>query len=78
MNAIDLALQFGPFIVLSIPFVIGNYFLAEKSGRSGALYLILTIIPIVGYITTVYLFYRAVMLALDRAAPLSRVEHVFA
>jgi hypothetical protein len=45
-----------------------NYFLATRTGRIGFLYVVLTFIPIFGYAVTIYLFYRAILLAVDRAS----------
>jgi hypothetical protein len=55
-----------PFIILSIPLAWGNYFLASRTGRSGILYVVLTLIPVVGNVVTIYLFYRAILFAVDR------------
>ena len=57
-----------PFLVVSAGLAWGNYFLAEKSGRGGILFAILTFVPIVGFITTLYLFYTSLYRALDRGA----------
>ncbi len=61
-----------PFVIISIPLAWGNYFLATRTGRSGILYVVLTLIPVIGNVVTIYLFYRAILFAVDRtrsAAP---------
>ena len=55
-----------PFFIVGIPLAWGNYLLATRTERSGILYVVLTFIPIIGYAVTIYLFYRAILLALDR------------
>ena len=55
-----------PFFILIIPLACGNYFLASRTGRSGVLYAVLTLIPVIGILLTVYLFYRAILFAVDR------------
>jgi hypothetical protein len=63
-NSVILSLL--PFIILSIPLAWGNYFLASRTGRSGILYVVLTLIPVIGNVITIYLFYRAILYAVDR------------
>jgi hypothetical protein len=41
-----------PFFILTAPLAWGNYLLAEKSGRSGVLWVVLTIIPVLGLLVT--------------------------
>jgi hypothetical protein len=55
-----------PFLIISVPLAWGNYYLAARTGRSGILYVVLTLIPIIGNVVTIYLFYRAILFALDR------------
>jgi hypothetical protein len=55
-----------PFFIIGILLAWGNYFLATRTGRSGILYVVLTFIPIIGFAVTIYLFYRAILFALDR------------
>jgi hypothetical protein len=62
----SLIVSFLPFLILSIPLAWGNYYLASRTGRSGVLYVILTLIPVIGNLVTIYLFYRAVLFAVDR------------
>jgi hypothetical protein len=55
-----------PFFILGIPLAWGNYLLATRTGRSGILYVVLTLIPMIGSVVTIYLFYRAILFAVDR------------
>jgi hypothetical protein len=55
-----------PFLILSALLAWGNYLLAEKSGRSGVLWVVLTIIPGVGFVVTWYLIYSCIIRLLDR------------
>ncbi|MGP0058243.1 MAG: hypothetical protein ACLPID_02995 [Beijerinckiaceae bacterium] len=65
---IDLIMQLVPYFIVSIAFAWGNYYLAVKSGKNGVLYVVLTLIPLVGSIVSIYLFYRTVIYLLDRVA----------
>jgi hypothetical protein len=64
-----------PILTISALYAWGNYYLAERTGRSGILYAVLTLIPGFGFVVTVYLIYRAILFAIDRssAAP-SRIQ----
>jgi hypothetical protein len=44
----------------------GNYLLASRTERSGALYIVLTLIPMIGFVATIYLFYSSILFALER------------
>jgi hypothetical protein len=55
-----------PFFILSALLAWGNYLLAVKSGRSGVLWVLLTIIPVVGFLVTWYLIYSCIIRLLDR------------
>jgi hypothetical protein len=55
-----------PFFIIGIALAWGNYFLATRTGRSGILYVVLTLVPVIGYVVTIYLFYRAILFAVDR------------
>jgi hypothetical protein len=57
-----------PFLIISSLYAWGNYYLAERTGRSGVLYVVLTLIPGFGFVVTVYLFYRAILFAIDRSS----------
>ena len=60
-----------PLVLIQIPFVIGNGFIASRLNRSVALWVILSIIPIVGYFFMLYLFYTLILHFLDRAKEIS-------
>ena len=59
-------LQLLPFLIFLVPLAWGNYLLAVKSGRSGALWVVLTLIPAVGLFVTWYLIYSSIIRLLDR------------
>ena len=63
----DIVLQLLPFMIIAIPFAIANFFLANRIERSGSLFAVLTFIPVVGYIATIYLFYKGLFYAIDKA-----------
>jgi hypothetical protein len=58
--------QLLPFLILDVPLAWGNYLLAAKSGRSGVLWVVLTLIPVVGLFATWYLIYACIIRLLDR------------
>jgi hypothetical protein len=64
----EVIFQLLPLFIIGIALAWGNYFLAVKSGKNGVLYVVLTLIPIVGSFVTIYLFYRTFMYLLDRVA----------
>jgi hypothetical protein len=55
-----------PFLIVSVFLAWGNYFLAIKSNRSGIKYVVLTLIPAVGFVATWYLIYTSLYRALDQ------------
>jgi hypothetical protein len=57
-----------PLLVVSALLAWGNYNLAERTGRSGILYVVITFIPVFSFCVTVYLFYRAILFAIDRSS----------
>lgn len=63
----DMVLSLLPFLILSIPLLWGNYLLASRTERSGILYIVLTLIPVIGVVATIYLFYSSILFAIDRA-----------
>lgn len=60
------ATQFLPLLALSIPFVIGNGYLAAKIGRNAAAWVIFTLIPLVNYFFLIYVAYPVIFSILDR------------
>jgi dolichyl-phosphate-mannose--protein O-mannosyl transferase len=63
----DMILSLLPFLILSIPLLWGIYLLASRTERSGALYIVLTLIPVIGVVATIYLFYSSILFAIDRS-----------
>jgi uncharacterized membrane protein len=61
-----------PLFIIGIAPAWGNYFLAARTGRSGILYAVLTLIPFIGAMVTIYLFYRAILFAIDRTGSAAR------
>jgi hypothetical protein len=59
-------LQLIPITVIALPLAWGNYYLAAKSGRRGWLFVLLTLIPVVGIAITYYLLYSTIIYALNR------------
>jgi hypothetical protein len=63
----DMIMSLLPFLIFCIPLLWGNYLLASRTDRSGALYIVLTLIPVVGVVATIYLFYSSILFAIDRS-----------
>jgi hypothetical protein len=55
-----------PSMVIALPLAWGNYYLAAKSGRRGWLFVLLTLIPLVGIVISYYLLYSTIIYALNR------------
>jgi hypothetical protein len=55
-----------PYLVISILFAIGAYHIAGRMGRSKALWVILTIIPVVNFFFYIYAFFAVLLYILDR------------
>jgi hypothetical protein len=55
-----------PIVFISIPFAIGFYHTARRLGRSPAVWVILTLIPIVNYFFAVYAGFVILFAVLDR------------
>jgi hypothetical protein len=74
MNAdtTSMIMSLTPWLIISAFYAWGNYYLAERTGRSGILYAVLTLIPGFGFGVTVYLFYRALIFILDRLSATQR------
>jgi len=56
---------FMPWILISIPFAFGNYFLAERLGKNKILWAILTIVPFVNIVFAYYLIYVILFFVID-------------
>src|ERR1700683_4771456 len=63
---IPIVAQLVPFVLLSIPFAVGEFFLARRFGKSGGLWVVLTLIPFVNFFFFVYLFFIVIFSVLDR------------
>ncbi len=59
-------ISFLPMIVISIPFAIGNYFLAGAMNQSRALWVILSLVPLVNGFFFIYVFYVVVLYMIER------------
>ncbi len=71
MNHQYTIIQFLPFVFFSlfaIPFAIGNGYLATRLGKSAAVWVILTLIPIINYLFGIYVLYKVIFAVLDRNA----------
>ena len=60
-----------PLIIITVPFAIGNYFLAPRLKKSSVKYVFLSIIPVVNYIFFLYLGYIILFQILDQLKELS-------
>ena len=60
-----------PLIIISIPFAIGNYFLAGRLGRNKIFWVVLTLIPVVNFIFVYYVVYVVVFHILDKLETLT-------
>ena len=58
--------QFLPLILISIPFAIGNYFLAKRIDKNPLVFLILSVIPFVNFFFYPYVLYTVVFRILDK------------
>jgi hypothetical protein len=56
----------GAILILVTLFAIGSYHVAGRMGRSRALWVILTIIPIVNLFFSIYAFFAVLLYVLDR------------
>jgi hypothetical protein len=59
-------IQFVPFLLLSIPFAIGNGYLAARLGRNAVVWVVLSLIPLVNYVFFIYVAYQVVFFIVDR------------
>ncbi len=59
-------MTFLPIFLMSIPFAIGAYFVAERMGRSQALWVVLTLIPFVNFFFYIYAMFAILLYVLDR------------
>ena len=61
----DILAQFTPAILLSIPYAIGNFYLAKRLSKNTMLWVILSVIPIVNFMFFFYIFYVVLFKVLD-------------
>lgn len=67
----ELLISLIPFMVLSIPIAIVNYFLARRLGKSPALWLILSLIPLFNVYFWWYALYATAFTILNRLDKIS-------
>ncbi len=60
-----------PLLIIQIPFVIGNGYLASRLNRSVPVWVILSIIPVIGYFFMLYVGYTLIFHFLDKAKEIS-------
>jgi hypothetical protein len=65
-------LSLAPFIVIGIPFAVANSYLAPRLGKSGALWAVLSLIPVFNFVFIWYAIYRMAFSVLDRLTALER------
>ncbi len=70
----DTAAPFVSFVLLAIPFAIGNGYLARRLNHNVALWVILTLIPIVNWFFAIYVVYTAVFYVIDRLNDLTKAS----
>lgn len=75
INGSGLIAAFMPFVVLGIPFAIGNWYLAKSMDRSGPLWVIMSLIPFVNIFFIYYVFYVVVLYVIHRLNALSSALH---
>jgi hypothetical protein len=66
---------FMPFVILSIAFAIGNWYLAKSMNRSEPVWVILSLIPIVNLFFFYYVGYVVVLYVIHRLNALSSALH---
>jgi uncharacterized membrane protein len=62
----EIVLQLIPITIVGALFSWGNYLLAVRTGRSGWLFVVLSLIPIVSLAVMYYMLYSSLRYALDR------------
>ena len=58
--------QFIPIMLISLPFAIGNFFLAKRLGENAALWVLLSLVPLVNIFFFWYASYKTLFAILDR------------
>jgi hypothetical protein len=59
-------IQLLPFVLIAIPFAIGNGFLAVRLDRNAPVWVILSLVPIVNFWFGIYVAYQVVFFVIDR------------
>jgi hypothetical protein len=62
-------IQFLPLFLLGIPFAIGNGYLAPRLQKNAAIWVIISLIPIINYFFAIYVIYQIIFAVLDRLKP---------
>lgn len=79
-DLVPLMLTVGPYlplawwVVWSVAFAVGNYFLARRLGGRPWLWALLTLLPVVGLFFQLYVGYTALYAILDRVDVLRQVR----
>jgi hypothetical protein len=60
-----------PYLILSIPFAVGNYYLAPRGGKNRTLWVVLTLVPVVNFLFYVYVWYIVAICILDHLNKIS-------
>ncbi len=67
--------SFVPLLLFCIPFAIGNYFLAKRiEGATPAIWVVVSLIPLVNYFFFFYVAYRVVFQVLDHLKDLKQTS----
>jgi hypothetical protein len=62
------SLEFLFWILAAIPFAIGNRYLAPRLGKNAAVWVVLTLIPLINLFFAIYVLYKIIFALLDRSA----------
>lgn len=68
----DAVVQILPFLLIGIPFAIGNGYLARRLGRNVFVWVVLSLIPLVNYVFAIYVGYKIVYYVIDRLGELTK------
>lgn len=64
-----------PYLVISLPFAIGFYFVAQRMGRTALLWAVLALIPFINFFFWIYASFAIVLHILDRLPPRAEAPH---
>lgn len=64
--------QLVPILILQVPFAIFNYHAANKMGRNGVLYAIITMIPIFGMWFSFFVFCSTLLFVMDKVKDIGK------